>query len=328
MRGLEELYHPDDVEKVIRRRRALTEGLQGSFEYRLRHRDGHFVWILDSLSVERGEQAQLEIVGLLIDVSDRKAAEAELLHADKMASLGRMAVGVAHELNQPLQIMNAAATNIRQRIRTGQLPVETLQGKLDVIVGQIERAAAIIRQLKLYGRMPVDDIVEVDVATAVRSVIAMVTPQFEASRIELKATGLGLQQSVRATSLALEQVLMNLLVNAHDAVIESRRNGGESGRVKVLCHADGTWVTIAVQDDGGGVPEQIRDRVFEPFFTTKPPLEGTGLGLSIVFGLVSGFGGHLEVRNTAEGALFEVRLPMHPASLAAAYPDRGLIGPS
>ncbi|MBF9149680.1 PAS domain-containing sensor histidine kinase [Novosphingobium jiangmenense] len=324
MNGLEELYHPDDLEKVARRRRALKEGMQGSFEYRLRHRDGHFVWILDSLSVERGEHAQLEVVGLLIDVSDRKAAEAELLHADKMASLGRMAVGVAHELNQPLQIMNAAVTNIRQRIRTSQLPIETLQGKLDVVVGQIERAAAIIRQMKLYGRMPVDDIVEVDVASAVRSVIAMVTPQFEASRIELKATGLELQQSVRATSLALEQVLMNLLVNAHDAVIESRRKGASSGQVEVLCHSDGTWVTIAVQDDGGGVPDQIRDRVFEPFFTTKPPLEGTGLGLSIVFGLVSGFGGHLEVRNLAGGALFEVRLPMHPASPAVAQPDREL----
>lgn len=320
MERLEGLYHPDDLEKIIKQRRVLQEGLQASVEYRLRHRDGHYVWILDSLSVERGEDAHLEVVGLLIDVSDRKAAEAELLHADKMASLGRMAVGVAHELNQPLQIMNAAVTNIRQRIRISQLPEETLHAKLDVIAGQIERAAAIIRQMKLYGRMPVDEIVEVDVAAAVRSVIAMVTPQFEASGIALKATGLELDYSVRATALALEQVLMNLLVNAHDAVIEARRKGGSAGQVEVICQSDETWVTVAVHDDGGGVPDRIRDRVFEPFFTTKPPLEGTGLGLSIVFGLVSGFGGQLELHNTAQGALFEVRLPRHAVSEPAVQP--------
>lgn len=314
MERLDSLCHPDDREKISRRRQSLQEGPPVSIEYRLRHRDGHYIWVLDSLSVERSGPAHLEVVGLLIDVSDRKAAEAELLHADKMASLGRMAVGVAHELNQPLQIMNAAVTNIRQRIRIGELPVETLHAKLDVVAGQIERAAAIIRQMKLYGRMPVDDVVEVDVATAVTSVIAMVTPQFEASRIALKATGLELQHTVRATSLALEQVLMNLLVNAHDAVIEARREGGTAGHVEVFCRSDDTWVTLGVQDDGGGVPDRISDKVFEPFFTTKPPLVGTGLGLSIVFGLVSGFGGHLELHNVAGGALFEVRLPRHAAS--------------
>jgi PAS domain S-box-containing protein len=263
--------------------------------------------------------------GLLtfIDITERRRLEAELqqnelklLQTSKLATLGEMATGVAHELNQPLN--NIGLLSSRMSRRLGQLPIspderEFFDEKLSKVQTQVERAGKIIDHLRTFGRVRERAFSSVDVRASVEGVLVFLAEQLRQHTIEVELELPEDLPRVIADEAQLEQVLMNLIINARDALDELPVDG--RAKQITISATRGRFdhgapaVTIAIQDNGPGMAEEVQQRVFDPFFTTKEVGKGTGLGLSISYGLVRDFGGTLEVKSKPhEGATFRLRL--------------------
>ena len=230
-----------------------------------------------------------------------QVAEQTLAQSSKLAILGEMSAGVSHELNQPLAAMKtylAGAKLLLQRKRT-----EEALASFHRIDDLIERMGAITRQLKGYARKGGDAVEPLDLRDAVSSALAMMEPQLKNRDVAIQRNVPSQPIMVRADRIRLEQVIINLLRNALDAV----KNVSEP-TIEILVSA-GSHATLSVRDNGSGIDDL--DALFEPFYTTKAPGDGTGLGLAISSGIVNDFGGRLTARNrTTRGAVFEMQLPL------------------
>jgi PAS domain S-box-containing protein len=266
--------------------------------------------------VVEGDGALAYVVMMGVDETDRRDAEVRLIDASRLATLGEMASSVAHELNQPLAVVRLAAESLAEvamETGPGEFRDFTVQ-KLERIVAQTERAAGIIRDLRTFARKPQGRGAEFDCGAAVRTAADLVQEQMRLARIRLEVTVAEESLPVFGHANRLQQVLINLLLNARDAILE--RPPGEKrphfvGRIAVAVGSSGDGgVTIAVDDDGPGIPAAALPRLFEPFFTTKPLGQGTGLGLSISYDIVQQMGGTLGAENRPEGgARFRIVFP-------------------
>ncbi|WP_018877721.1 ATP-binding protein [Thioalkalivibrio sp. ALE28] len=267
-----------------------------------------------------GDLLEVQVVGH--DHTDLKEAQEKLIHAAKMGTIGEMATGMAHELNQPLNVVRMAAFNARRHIEEGTPAADALLGKLDRIEDQVSRASSIIDQMRMFGRKSAPEPGLFSVTEAARNSQILIREQLECEGIDVRmiSAGTGSEQ-VLGHRDQLEQVLMNLMINSRDAIREKRSAADESGqcnpeacddRIELSvapCTGEGL-VELVVEDSGGGVEPDRMDQVFEPFFTTKEVGKGTGLGLSVSFGIVKDMGGTIEVENTPQGARFRIRLPV------------------
>ncbi|MEY4620355.1 MAG: hypothetical protein RIS65_1527 [Pseudomonadota bacterium] len=304
--------HPDDYEYCMAAFRHLVPGKVYAAEYRIRHKNGHYVWVYDTLSVEPTAQgAEHEAVGIIMDISERKASEDQLLQSDKMASLGRMISGTAHELNQPLNFIKMAASNLRENALRGRLEAEKFIPKLENVLAQVERASAILLQMRVFGRTSKEAPSAINIQHTVEAAILMAEPQMELDGTQLITEVKASDLYVRALPVMLEQVLLNLFINANDA-IRSRHDAGDSreGEIKITIDCNERSAVITVADNGPGVAPDVLPKIFEPFFTTKPPKEGTGLGLSISYGIIRDMGGVLRAKSSRKGARFIIELPL------------------
>ena len=220
-----------------------------------------------------------------------------------------MSAAVSHELNQPLAAMKtylAGAKLLLQRRR-----VEEAQSSFQRIDDLIERMGAITRQLKSYARKGGEAFQQVDMREALSSALTMMEPQLRQMTVEITQSVPRDPVLVMADRLRLEQVIINLLRNALDAM------KGEDKRELDLIIAEGDEVVLTVRDNGRGIDDL--DALFEPFYTTKKPGDGVGLGLAISSGIVKDLGGRLTARNSDQGgAVFEMRLPRGDQTSAAA----------
>jgi len=249
------------------------------------------------------------VLGISEDITERKQTQALLMQSSKMASLGEMATGVAHELNQPLNIIRMASGNLLRRIHKTSLDEEYLCNKLERIEEQTQRASTIIDHMRMFGRQPNHVLIKLDPREIVHSVLGLIGEQLHLANIEIK---LELPEScplIEGEQIQLEQVLLNLLSNARD-VLKSRQVG-EDKRILIKVDTEvAGQVSIIVEDTGGGINEKIMDRIFEPFFTTKEVGQGTGLGLSISYGIIREMGGSMSALNTDLGVKFIVNFPV------------------
>lgn len=295
---------------------ALFEKGYAAGELRIRRPDGERVWIYSEttlLPVQHGE-AQ-EVVGIWVDISEIKQNQRNLVHTAKMASVGELVTGVAHELNQPLQVIQLAADNARD-VLTEPLDedaVTILRGRLERIAFQAERASSIVDRMRIFGRRESDDAVDFSLSEVVDAVVGLMGSQVRSRGIALHCKHEGVVRG-HGQRQAMEQVLINLLINARDAV-EQQGDGGErwiriTTRITDGPASTGPQCQLEVADSGGGIPDVLFDRVFEPFFTTKPVGEGTGLGLSISYGLMRDMAGGLSARNGEQGAIMTASLPV------------------
>ncbi len=276
--------------------------------------DGSWRWALVSMHALKfqGEDA---VVVAAMDVTEMRQTQAQLIQASKMATLGEMATGIAHELNQPLNIIRMSADSMLDLMDDKDLPPKTLTNKLALISGQTERAAAIIDHMRVLGRRSPESVEAFDPREAVESALGLVSAQFEARNIELVVDLPETCRWVSGWPVQLEQVLLNLLGNARDAIEygnHGRRRNAHPMRITVGLrdNGQGDHVGLVVEDSGGGIREDILDRIFEPFFTTKDVGKGTGLGLSISYGIMRDMGGGIEAANVDGGARFTVTLPV------------------
>ena len=241
-----------------------------------------------------------------------KAAQQQLIHGEKLASVGRLAAGVAHEIGNPL----AAILGFVELLRSGDLPEAQAEEFLARIHSETERIHRIIRDLLDFSRRDPDDELtaqSADPREVIADAVNLVRPQKASKQVEIQIEiepGIGL---VLGPARRLTQVVLNLLLNAIDA-LEGK------GCVRIEVHRiSAERCVLVVTDDGPGLPQQVLDHLFEPFTTTKPPGKGTGLGLAVCHALVEGMGGEITAKNRASGgACFEVTLRLSPTSASPA----------
>lgn len=241
------------------------------------------------------------------DITEFRRSENQLIQASKMATLGEMATGVAHELNQPLGVIRMAADNCKRRIQKGSCDPEYMEAKFTRISEQTERASKIIEHMRIFGRKAEGKLEPFDLCASAREVATLAGTQLQTLDIGLKVDLPDDPVIAVGEKVIFEQVLLNLVSNARDAI---ETQGGQSHHIQISVSKgkDGKGLVL-VQDTGGGIPDEIQDRLFEPFFTTKEPGKGTGLGLSISYGTIEGMSGTLSVKNKDDGACFTISLP-------------------
>jgi len=243
------------------------------------------------------------------EIFERKAMQEQLIQSSKMATLGEMATGVAHELNQPLHIIRMAAENIVRKAKKGLADEEYLIAKLTRITKQTERAAAIIDHMRVFGRKPGNIQEKVDPVAVVRGVVSMMGQQLNLAGIEVTTHRPETCRSVMGHQVQLEQVLLNLLSNARDAITENAGSTRKAIDIRIADDQGDDAIEIIVTDSGGGIEAQTLERIFEPFYTTKDVGKGTGLGLSISYGIITEMAGTITACNVEGGCRFIISLP-------------------
>lgn len=315
--------HPDDMavlyEELDRRDEVLLREGRWRSALRLKNAEGQWRWMSSEMflppdAVVDADENTVEVIGVLTDITERKQAEEQMVHAARMADLGVMATGIAHELNQPLDIIKLAATNMAERVKDDDFTKEYVGAKLDLIVGQVMRAARITNHMRLFGRADKQPSTDIDVVGLLAEMSELLDSQMIGRNISLRLDLPEDRPVVSGQTNRLEQVLLNLIVNAMHQIEEMREGLPEgasrmASRITLRVRRAGDWVRIECADAAGGVDPRIADRLFEPFVTTRPEGKGTGLGLSVAFGIVTDMGGRLSVENRDGGATFTIELP-------------------
>ncbi|MEW5735304.1 MAG: PAS domain S-box protein [Thermodesulfobacteriota bacterium] len=295
---------------VLRNVSALSKVRQKGFDGRMLYAD-----IRISPSEYPGQAVLLVTTS---DVTERMEAEQQLIQASKMATLGEMATGVAHELNQPLTVIKAASGFFMRKIGKGErIDDQVLKTLAEEIDGHVDRATRIINHMREFGRKSDLTLCRVDLEDAVRRANQIFSQQLILRQIEVVYDFPPDLPRIMGDPGCLEQVFINLFMNARDAILErTARHGGEENipkRIRISAGLKNGWVFLKFEDTGSGVPPEISEKIFEPFFTTKKVGEGTGLGLSISYGIVKECGGEIVARSCKTGGgCFELRFPPAP----------------
>ncbi len=260
-------------------------------------------------------------IAIIRDISEQKALQAQLFQASKLATVGEMAAGMAHEMNQPLNVMRMAADNALIRMERGIAGEDYLKQNLNLIAQQSERLGKLILHMRVFSRLDKEGFERFDPRTSVSAAIELLSRQIALANIRLSVSLQDDSAMVMGRPSQLEQVLINLLSNAKDAIMAQAMEQAAAGQqddklknapigsitVSVGNAKDG--LRIVVRDSGGGIPEDVIARIFDPFFTTKEVGMGTGLGLSVSYGIITTMGGTITARNAKGGAEFVVVLP-------------------
>ena len=348
--------HPDDAPAIFSSLALLFVEGEREYEYRFRDKSGDYLWMHDHLRLIRDEQGTpVEVIGSLSDITSRKLMEQEqqqlilrlreahdqLLQSEKMASIGQLAAGIAHEINNPIGFVNSNMGALEKYVATllkvlesyklvvqEAAPGSALTARTDAIdrqadlgflkediadliresAGGLKRVRDIVQALKDFSHVGESDWNFADLHAGIDSTLNIIT-----NEIKYKATvekHYGDLPEVKCLASQLNQVFMNLLVNAAQSI-------KERGVIRITTGTKGDWVWISIADTGGGIPPENLNRIFEPFFTTKPVGSGTGLGLSLSYSIVNKHGGRIDVASTpGQGSTFTVHLPVIPPDSA------------
>ena len=260
----------------------------------------HKAQVLDPDPELRGDRTETGLVMLLEDLTDLETLESELAHSERLASVGRLAAGVAHEIGNPV----TGIASLAQNLRAEPLP-ETARSGIEEILQQTRRIANILGTLMNFSRSgaPGQTCERFRLHDSIDDAIRLVRLTHHAKQVSCNNL-CPAELELCANRQQLSQILVNLFTNACDA----SRPGD---RVEIFAFAADGWLQLEVQDQGSGIPEHLRERVFEPFFTTKLPGEGTGLGLSLVYKIVEDHGGTVEIDSVpGTGTRAVIRLPL------------------
>jgi two-component system NtrC family sensor kinase len=249
--------------------------------------------------------------------TEKKQLNEQLIRASRLAELGQMAAGVAHEINNPLQIIKSEQMLIEMNFedlkKAGHLPpsdaLTEVEESFQQIKQQINRCAEITQAVLKFGRQSKPQVEAIALQQFVPEIIGMVAKKASVHGVDLQQQIPDGVPTISADPGQLQQVLVNLLNNALDAVVA--RYGSAGGAISVeASRKEGDRVIIAVQDNGSGISPDNLEKIFAPFFTTKPPGKGTGLGLSVCYGIINQLGGAMSVSSRlGEGTTFTIELP-------------------
>lgn len=290
---------------------------------RLRRADGNPMWVEVTARVDSSNPDGISrLEALMRDVSERKKLEDQardlyhqLLQAEKLAALGQTISGVAHELNNPLATILTWAERLSQMTHADD---STRRG-LEAILSESERAARIVRNLLTFARKRHTTRAMIDINQVVRETLALRSYEQRVTNIVIiEALAAGLPQ-VFADPHQIQQVLLNLIINAEQAMLSA--NGRGTLVTRTWHDPEREAVVLEVNDDGPGVPEEVQPKIFDPFFTTKEVGKGTGLGLTVAYAILQEHGARISVRSAPGlGASFFVELPTRGGQLRTPAP--------
>ncbi|HEY6946562.1 MAG TPA: PAS domain S-box protein [Candidatus Acidoferrum sp.] len=301
--------HPEDLPAALSVYKDIVAGKQtfASLELRVRHKQGDWRRILFNFSPLSDEKGNIEGVVLSgRDVTDLKRLEEQLIQAEKLAAMGQMLAGVAHELNNPLTAVLGVTELLRERAGTD----ESFKRQLDLTHRQARRAARIVQNLLEFSRPASPFKKLLDVNNLVERTLQLHEHSLRRNNIEVDFRPDAALPGVIGDANQLIQVFLNLVTNAEQAIREVR----DSGRLQIRPGRSGNRISITFQDDGVGIRPEAIPRLFDPFYTTKRPGGGTGLGLSICMSIIREHGGLIEAEALpAGGSAFTVFLPAAPS---------------
>lgn len=325
--------HPDDRERVVNGIESVIRGSGNAWsdEYRYRRSDGTYAIVADRAFVLREEEGRpTRVVGGMTDLTEKRTLEAQFLRAQRMESIGTLAGGIAHDLNNTLAPILMSIDLMREHV-TSPAGLELLA----MIEQSTQRGAQLVREVLTFARGVEGDRIRIPTEEVARDLERIAADEFPPGvhlRLDMPA---GLWPLL-GDPAQLRQVLRNLCANACDAMSD----GGEMSVVGSNVRLDaaaaalipdataGNYVRLSFRDTGAGMPPRVLDRVFEPFFTTKSVGRGTGLGLPIVQAIVRSHGGFIVARSTpGEGSVFDVHLPAFADGRDVEAPQRRPSGP-
>src|SRR2546427_3368324 len=291
------------TERLDNSRRALLHLLQGSHK--------------DKLRLEASRKAMIHIMGDLRETTaERQRREQELrdkqeqlVQAGKLATLGELTTGVAHELNNPLNNTGLFVGNAIDLIELGVTDKGQIARELRQAMQQVRKATEIISHLRTFGRAAPASREPISLRQVIERALSLMQEQLRLREIGVTVDWGAEEPVVVGNPIQMEQVFINLLTNARDALADAPRRA-----IRISASVGSAAVAIAFADSGAGIPPGLERRIFDPFFTTKEVGKGTGLGLSITYGIIKEHGGTISVVSPpGEGATFLIRLPLAPA---------------
>ncbi len=296
---------------MVLRRGALVD------DWRMRQPNGSWRWLRTrarrlSLRPDGGG----EVVGYLVNITAEREAQDRAVATARLASLGEMAAGLAHEMRQPLSVITLALSNAQRALARGD--VEAAGPRLERAIAQAARAATLIEHLRRFARgaEPHAAVAPFALDAAIDGALALVGGALREAEVALDVALGTPPPRILGHLVPLEQVLVNLLANARDAM--AGLPAGTARGLRIAAATEGGTVRLTVADTGGGIPIEVMARLFQPFVSTKGPEHGTGLGLSICQAMIMAMGGTIQAENGPEGAVFTLRLPAAAADRPAA----------
>ena len=311
--GEPEMSHLPEEDRIARAANFVLAVRQGRsvLEYRVEQPDGGYRWLrCDVVVMERHADGSSDMVGSATNVTHEHELATRMALVDRMTTLGEMATSLAHELSQPVTVISMAASFAQ--ILTQEIDsAEDLREQIGAILAQSKRAGEIIHHLRSYGHAEGGALGPVDLRLAIKGALELAGRPLRDAGVAVEVDLADDLPAVRARPVQVEQVLLNLAMNARDAL----RTGPSAGRALRFYVEPGGWangagqddVVLCVADNGPGIPPGVIDRVFDPFFTTKKVGEGTGLGLALCRSMMEGFGGSISVADARPGVVFRLR---------------------
>lgn len=303
--SLQELTAPEDMERSLGALARLESGERQSlsFEKSCVRKDGARIPISMTLAPVRDAQARIQFwLGIVEDITERKRLQGIMLQSEKMAAVGQLAAGVAHEINNPLGVILGFA----QALAAGIAEDDALHLPVTSIQREALRCKHLVQDLLTFSRASKEDRKPVDLNEVVAGALTLINAKAKLAQIEVRRDLTGDLPPVRANMNQLQQVVINLAANALDAMPAGGTLNLRTGRER---RAGREQVVLWVCDDGSGIPPELLPRIFEPFVSTKRVGQGTGLGLSLVHEIVTRHGGDIEVESAPGRTVFTVRLP-------------------
>jgi len=306
--------HPDDRHVAMSAiERAIASRAEFDLESRVLLSDGAIRWMRSAGRVIVGEAPEAaRLIGVTADVTSRHVLEAQFLQAQKMEAVGQLAGGVAHDFNNLLTAILGYSVLAKEGLAD-----QARRRNLDEVIKAATRATALTKQLLAFSRQEVPAVVAVNANDVVLDLVEMLR-RLIGEQVELMTTLADDLEPIRSDRGQLEQVVVNLILNARDAMPQGGQIRIETANVNIDSDvfaqsgriAPGHYVMLAVHDSGGGISDAVRARLFQPFFTTKDRGKGTGLGLATVYGIVTGGHGYIVVDSEIDkGAVFRVYWP-------------------
>ena len=274
-----------------------------------------------NLRLESSRKAMIHIMGDLRETTaeierrehELREKQEQLIQAGKLATLGELTTGIAHELNNPLNNIGLFVGNSIDRIELGKVDLELVRDELGKAMEQVRKATEIISHLRTFGRAATIVYEPVEIGLVIERSLSLMQEQLRLRQIEVAVEPGAEPIVVHGNEIQLEQVFVNLLTNARDALADQ-----EQKHIWITCEVRPPVAVVMFADNGPGVPAELDQRIFDPFFTTKEVGAGTGLGLSITYGIVTEHGGTIEVGTGAGGgAQFTIELPLAGAEAEA-----------
>ena len=319
--GIEKMHFMQFIPKASRRAMVTIcgtttrDGLIQNFEIKLKKNDNSEFTGEVSCTQIKGQNGELKAFMTDIrNISERKLLEKQIRHSERMAGIGELATGMAHEINQPLNTISLSIDNIIYSMNNNTLSDTYLKTKINKVFDNITRIKNIIDHVRTFSRDQ-DDFVqsELDINKSINNSISMISEQMNHKGIILEFHANNVLPGLKGNTQRLEQVILNLLINAKDALEEKKRKLGRNfkKRIEIAVHKTNDQIIIEVKDNGIGIPSESIDKVLLPFYTTKPPGHGTGLGLSISYGIIKELNGELEVQSEVlKGTTIKIIIPI------------------